>query len=232
MIDFVLVVKIDNDNRIRLLEQTLNSLFKNTELSNINSLTVVNDNSFYDISGITKYSPVDVNLINLSKTSGVGKSKNIGVEFSKYMHNGKYLYLLDGDVYFTDKWDIKMIEIYEKYKDEFKIIAGGIHPYLQNRIGEDNLDLTSHDALSGWSWLLDYDTWDKFGKLADNSIGTGKSEDWEYCQRIRNAGYKVGCLKNQVIAHCGITNTEGEKIPGYDESVRLAKSISSELELI
>jgi GT2 family glycosyltransferase len=68
--------------------------------------------------------------------------------------------------------------------------------------------------------------------MADNALGVGKSEDWEYCQRIRDDGYLVGCLKDQVIVHCGLTNSEGNQIPGYEESLKLAKSIMPEAILL
>jgi len=143
-------------------------------------------------------------------------------------NKGRYLYLFDSDVFFTEKWSENLIQTFEKYKNEYKLLGCGIHPYLQARQNEGNEDITSHDALSGWSWFLDYEVWDKYGLLMDNSIGTGKSEDWEYCQRIRNDGYKVGFLRKQTIAHCGITNTEGNRIIGYEESLKLAKQIAPE----
>jgi GT2 family glycosyltransferase len=147
--------------------------------------------------------------------------------------------MFDADVFFTEGWIERLVWSYKEYSGKFKIIAGGIHPYLQPREGESIYDyhnvhkyephtkfITSHDAISGWSWLLSYETWDKYGTLASNSLGTGQSEDWEYCQRIRNDGFLVGCVQPQIIAHCGLTNSEGNEIVGYEVSKELAKSIS------
>lgn len=227
MIDFICPVQVNSENRLRLFEQTIDSLVANTNARNINRIILIDDCSQlkYDIK-----SGGNIFVHQNEKMLGVGGSKNLGADIAKSMGKGNLLYFFDSDVYFTKGWDQKMIEIYEQVKGEFKILAGGVHPFLQSRNGEScylqGATVTSHDAVSGWSWLLDYEVWEKYGKLADNSIGTGKSEDWEYCQRVRNDGFKVGCISPQVIGHCGLTNTEGEHIVGYQESLDLVKSVA------
>ena len=203
-IDFVLPFKIDDENRFDLLGQTLTTFFLTVNTDYFNRLIIINDcSTFNEVDEVFTRPEFLVNpliIINYNKEQlGVGGSKNKGVELATEYGRGDMLYMMDGDVFYMFGWLEKLIEAYEKNKDTFKIIGGGIHPYLQPRRDEDTELLTSHDALSGWSWFLDYETWDKYGKLADNSLGTGKSEDWEYCQRIRNDGYKVGCLKNQIV---------------------------------
>ena len=69
----------------------------------------------------------------------------------------------------------------------------------------------------------------EYGKLADNSVGVGKSEDWEYYQRIRNKGFKVGYIDPQIIGHCGLTDSEGYRDWETDrKSTRLNSSHSGE----
>ncbi len=233
MIDVVFIAKIDSELRLELLSQTFQSFVKNTNKNLINKVVIIDDNSKIDfvryISMLEEYDfTVDINLEQL----GVGGSKNKGIQISEESDKGAYLYLSDSDVYFLPNWELDLINAYEKNSSRFKIIGGGIHPFLQPRADEDTNELTSHDAVSGWSWFLEYETFNKYGKLMDNSLGTAKSEDWEYCQRIREDGYLVGCLKNQKIVHCGITNTEGELVVGSEESIRLAKSLSSEAILL
>lgn len=236
-IDFILPVKIDNEKRYHLAVQTLTTFFLTTTTEHFNRLIIVDDCSTFEDFRDELSKPefletkLIINHINPSQL-GVGGSKNKGVEIASMFGRGEALYFMDSDVFYTYGWLEKVLEAYKQNKDTFKIIGGGIHPYLQPRQNEDTELLTSHDAVSGWSWFLDYETWDKYGKLADNSLGTGKSEDWEYCQRIRNDGYKVGCLKNQVIAHCGLTNSEGQQIPGYNESKILAERITKEALLL
>ena len=240
-VDLVLITKIDSENRLRLLEQTVRSLVLNTNMKLVNRLVWVDDGSemlqdVYDVSNrefMQKIIGLEYVTMYISDTRlGVGGAKNKGVEIHKKAGRGDYLYFMDADVLFTDLWLDRLLAYFDGFGEEFKIIGGGIHPFLQPRANEGYPNLTSHDAVSGWSWLLSYETWDRFGKLADNALGTGKSEDWEYCQRIRNAGYKVGCVQPQIIAHCGMTNTEGIDIGGRKESEILARSIKSDVILL
>ena len=236
-IDFILPVKVDNEKRYHLAVQTLTTFFLATPINHFNRLIIVDDCSTYEDFREELSSPdfleskLILNYINTTQL-GVGGSKNKGVELAKNFGRGDMLYFMDSDVFYTYGWIDKLIEAYEQNSDTFKIIGAGIHPYLQPRQNESSNLLTSHDAVSGWSWLLSYETWDKYGKLADNSLGTGKSEDWEYCQRVRNDGFKVGCLINQVVAHCGLTNSEGNQIPGYNESKILAERVAPNAMLI
>lgn len=239
--DLVLITKIDSENRARLLEQTLESLVFNTNLRLVNRLVWVDDCSkmlkaIDDVSQrlfLQKMIGMDYVTMHRSMSRlGVGGAKNKGVEIHKELGRGDFLYLLDADTYFMNGWLDRLLGYHEEYGNEFKIIGGGIHPYLQPIAGEGDPNISSHDAVSGWSWSLNYDTWDKYGKLADNALGTGQSEDWEYCQRIRNAGFKVGCIQPQMVIHTGMTNTEGKEIPGKKESVDLANSIKEGVVLL
>lgn len=224
MFDFICPVKIDDGKRLKLLNQSLESLYENTPKDLINRVVLIDDMSSMKL----EYDIVYRNDEQL----GVGGSKNKGVNIHTKLGRGDYLYIFDGDVYFTKGWLEDMLEAYRRDGEEFLILGGGVHPYLQPRAGEDTELVTSHDAVSGWSWMLSYDVWDKYGDMADNALGVGKSEDWEYCQRIRNDGFKVGCLKKQVIAHAGLTNSEGVDIPGRDVSEILAKGVAPEAILL
>lgn len=237
-VDFVLPVKCDTEKRWTLLEQLWGSFVVNTPKEVVNRVVMVDDGSVinfeYRISKMIEGDDFPGFEIVFPKAPaeprGVGGAKNHGVSLCD--PRGQFLYLMDSDVYFAKDWFKPLYLAYMKYKSEFKILAGGVHPYLQPRAGEGNNEITSHDALSGWSWFMSYDVWDEYGKLADNAIGSGKSEDWEYCQRIRNAGFKVGCLKTQMIAHCGMTNTEGLDIPGRQESERLSEIVAPGVKLL
>lgn len=226
-VDVVFIAKIDSDPRYELLRQTLDSFFENTNMDLIGTVILIDDGS------LCEWFPMyneKVKYIKNERILGVGGSKNYGV--ASVEKRSDLLYFSDSDVYFTQGWVEKLISSYKRFGDIFKIIGGGIHPHLQPRQGEGMYKLTSHDAVSGWSWLLSYDVWDKYGFLADNAIGTGKSEDWEYCQRIRNDGFKVGCVQPQIIIHTGMTNTEGVDIGGRKESEALAKSIKPDVLLL
>lgn len=230
-VDMICPLKIDSHERSILLNQTVESLIVNTTPLLVSRVVFIDDGSEIDYkASLFKMleelkAPFEFQFIPFTVRRGVGGSKNFAIESIKE-DRSKYLYIFDNDVFFTKGWLTTLINAYEAHRETFKILAGGIHPFLQPRIGESIEGITSHDALSGWSWLMDYEVWDKYGKLADNALGTGQSEDWEYCQRIRNDGYKVGCINPQVIAHCGLTNTEGNRIVGYDESRYLVNKIA------
>lgn len=233
MIDFICPVKIDDDKRVNLLVQTVESLIKNTPKEHINRIIFIDDGSSRDVSTILNQVLGNNILVHRNDVPiGVGGSKNLGVKLHTELGRGDFLYIFDGDVFFTDGWSNTMLEAHRIDGEQFLVIGGGIHPFLQPRAGEDTPTLTSHDAVSGWSWLLTYETWDKYGTMADNAVGVGKSEDWEYSQRIRNDGFRVGCLKKQVIAHCGLTNSDGEEIPGYEQSRILAKTVANDAVLL
>lgn len=236
-IDFVSCVKIDDTKRQTLFRQTIETLTKNTPRELINRIVILDDLSRLpkmDYETIKEQDGLYYPIRNLTRL-GIGGSKNRGVRQHTELGRGDLLYMFDCDVYFTEGWLEKLLTFYELKKDTVKLFAGGCHPFLHNNSEEivhPHGVLGYKDAIPGWSWLMDYDTWDKYGKLADNSIGSGKSEDWEYCQRIIKDGYKVACIYPNVVAHCGLTNTEGEDIPGKHESEALARSISREAILL
>ena len=155
---------------------------------------------------------------------GVGGSRNNGIAYSqKYFSRGDLLYLSYNDVYFTEEWLDVLIEAYSLHGDTTKVIGGYCHPYSQPnwmsppwaRKGEV-YRTTTRDAVGGASWLLSWNTWDKYGQLMDNARGTCQSEDYEYCQRIRKDGYEVGAVVPHVVYHTGRTDTFGKLSPGAD----------------
>lgn len=242
MIDFVLVTHITSENRLRLFHQTVDTLFAHTDLDKYANRIVWIDDCSPMFNDWDRAIPFLMQLDNVvvdrnDKQMGVGYSKNKGIEIAFHLNNvhqkvNDLIYMFDADVCFTEGWLEKLLSAYEEFGHKYKIIGGGVHPFLQARANEGSfspnkmLGVSSHDAISGWSWLLSHEVWTEYGKLADNAIGTGKSEDWEYCQRIRNDNYLVGCIQPQVVAHCGLTNTEGLPIVGYEESKKLAQSVA------
>lgn len=235
-VDVIFIGYINSKNRMTLLEQTIDS-FNRTMSKYVNRVIFIDDNSPLCIpkqltNKMGWYTRNDIQI-------GVGASKNKGALLlskdnftNSDIKLGKYLYFSDSDVYFTENWLEKLIETYEINQDRFKLIGGGIHPFLQPRKGELGVNLTSHDAVSGWSWFLERETWNKYGKLDGHALGSGQSEDWAYCQRIREDGYLVGCLKEQVIAHTGMTNSEGNSIVGRDLCEQISKKVYSEVILL
>lgn len=151
------------------------------------------------------------------KNRGVGGSKNRAVEVCQSEHGrGDYLYLSDNDVIFTPGWLETLIAALEEHP-RVKIVGGYAHPYNgTNQTLRGNVNVDTKNAVDGLSWLMRWETWDKYGTLMDNARGVRQSEDWEYCQRIRNDGYEVGVVYPHVVINNGIVDTFGEKIPDWE----------------
>lgn len=156
----------------------------------------------------------------------IGAAKNAGVAYaSKTFGRDSLLYLSDNDVWFAPGWDMQLKKAHVAYPDSFQIIGGGCHPFLQpnNKFnGWFYLDgkvyeVKSRDAVSGYSWLMSWETWDKYGPLDANAPGVRQSEDWAMCQRVIADGKFVGALTPEVVIHTGVTDSYGEKIPGWEE---------------
>jgi len=228
MINVVMVTK----DRLRLMEQAVRTLKENT--SSPFNLTVIDDGSEIPISagalsmvGIEHATVLRVTSFN---SKGIlGMVKNLGVYWAeKYWGRGDWLYMSDNDVYFTPGWDEKMTSLLRAVQaptgDLLKVLAGSTHPFHGANPwppGSASTPLvTLHDAVSGYSHLMRWKTWDKYGPLDANAVGVRQSEDWAFCQRIIKDGGVVGSIDPPVVYDCGLTDTFGEKGPGSDQIIR------------
>ncbi len=206
------IIMVTRD-RLRLVGQTLASLYANTRSDY--KLTVVDDCSDqatrYVLALWQNAHPCD--LIANESPLPLGASKNRGLQGKSGL-----CYLTDNDVYFTEGWLEDLLVAWEARDPKIKLLGGGCHPYLKtNRIDQhDGYQLHHKDAISGWSWLLEHETWEKYGPLDANALGSGQSEDWAFCQRIRADGYEVASIWPEVVIHCGKTTTEGRPATGAE----------------
>lgn len=207
-------------NRWRLTEQALNSLRKNTPVGNY-TLTLVDDASTdFRAERLLKMAAIVSNttLIRIEKSAGVvARAKNIGVEWSRqtFGHSDQgsfdWLYISDNDVYFKEDWLQKLTE-YAEYTEPkgYRLWGGQIHLFHDQVEGPSVLD--------GPSWLMRWNIWDKYGPLDRNTApGTCQSEEYPFCKELLDDDYKIGVVNPHVVIHTGLTNTKGEKTPGYEE---------------
>ncbi len=227
MINVVMLVR----NRPVLTRQSLQTLAANTHGDW--NLVIVNDGSAtethdYLVKFELRY-PSKVKLVrywpdhgDLTGLSNLGAAKNCGVERSaKVFGRSDFLYLSDNDVYFTPGWDTQLTAALRiRSADGFCLLGGQNHPYHQPLASFGSVQ--EYGAVAGTSWLMKWDMWDEMGPLAETGAGgVGQSEDHEYCQRIREKGYRVGAISPAVVLDTGITQTGGGLSVGAGEKVRV-----------
>jgi hypothetical protein len=93
------------------------------------------------------------------------------------------------------------------------------HPFHQH---EDTLELHGGysikkvAALALQSMMMPWDVWDEFGPFNVTPLGkVCQGEDVEFGWKIAAAGKKLGVIDPPVLVNTGITNSFGEKIPGW-----------------
>lgn len=208
-------------DRKALTIQAIRSMYKNKVAPNFD-LTVVDDASSELVNNWIARTPnVSMHVIRNEVSAGTGAARNQGVLAARARFgDDNLLYLTDNDVFFQPGWDKVLLAAHDQFRG-FKIIGGGCHPFMQPHdmpylgVAGTEHRMTSRDAVSGYSWLLDWGTWDTYGPLESNALGVRQGEDWSMCQRIRKAGYYVGSVTPEVVLHTGVTDTFGERPPGW-----------------
>lgn len=208
-------------NRLSLTRQALNSL---TDMSAMN-VTILDDRSD-DETRFMLRSWCEENAAHLVRNEtpmGTGPLRNLVISKSE-QHYGRadYLALSDNDVMFLPNWLEELIACYEfAWEQGFRILGGYSHPFHQPFLRMRHPDLphgiAAVHALATQSMLLKWEAWETFGPFCQTPIDrVCQSEDVELSNRVSAAGYKVGVIVPAVIVSTGITNTFGEKIPGWE----------------
>lgn len=209
-------------DRPRLTQQSIISLVSNTP-KDLYNLTVIDDGN--QRFPIEQY--LDATTLKIYKSKHItGQARNLGVYWAeKYWGRGDYLYLSDNDVFFTPGWLPKLIDALEWGHSHLNVqlIGGWNHLFLQPKDNlqwtgtqNSNVALSMHDAITGASQLMHWNTWDKYSPLDAHAVGVGQSEDYAFCQKIIKDGGKVASIYPRVVLNCGITNTFKQPSPGAD----------------
>lgn len=212
-------------NRWELTEQTLKSLLKNTD-PKLYNLYVIDDGSTEE-NYKKLYTLINgVNLFRNLIASSPGVSRNMVTRsISEQGNRSSYLYHSDNDVYFTEGWLEKLITVFEQAKNRVLVLGGSCHPYLQNKTTFGMQPFSQSivgikDAISGYSQLMEWSTWDKYGPfdetMKDAEMKIMGSEDWAFCQKIIKDGFMVGSIEPEVVIPCGKTNTYGKPATGSE----------------
>lgn len=112
-----------------LLKESIRSLYNQVDFF------VIVDNTTEDSSKITsnfleKYDwTKKVKIINLDNNYGIGYAQNIGIKFA-IENNADYILTTDQDTIYPQRYIDTMLDIYNVYKDKYKIAA--IAPFFRN----------------------------------------------------------------------------------------------------
>lgn len=220
-------------NRWDHTKQTLESLFLNTNPDDY-YLYVIDDMSDPEVSKnlqdflLPMQRSVNHELGVNFENIGPGASRNLVAKtITDENRRGDFLYHSDNDVYFTHNWLPKLIEAFIRInalnEDKVKLLGGGCHPYLQNNYTfplNENVHVGIKDAVSGYSQLMRWETWDKYGPFDETMRGQEQkimgSEDWAFCQKIIKDGFLVGAVDPELVIHTGKTNTYGNFATGHE----------------
>ncbi len=221
MTSIVLLVK----DRPRLTEQTLRTLYEETPRDQFN-LVIIDDGSWPETAQIlARYSRRDnCEVVTFLRSVGiVGFLRNVGVWTSeRFFGRGDYLYLSDNDIVFRDGWHNYLTGMYRH--GNVKVLGGYRHPF-HGVNGEQGFSswgkIEETDAVAGYSMLMSWDVWDKYGPFDQHAKGVCQSEDFAFCHKITQDGGKVGYSIVPQIYNCGITNSEGKPAIGHEQFPRV-----------
>jgi hypothetical protein len=208
-------------NRPRLLKQALDSI---GDLSDA-TVTIRNEKVNDEVHQIAAHWVFDEGDANKSyfqwndANVGTGRARNHVIHSSENRFGrGDYLYLSDDDVYFLrPDWLKTLIEAYEWMKEHhgYRVVGAYNHPFNQP-VTHCEKGYECY-AVATQSMLMDWSVWDQFGPFCNTPAGkVCQSEDVDFSNRIRAAGYKVGVISPALLVNTGITNSFGEKIVGWE----------------
>jgi len=211
-------------DRLRLTEQALESLYANTDAAKF-SLVLVDDASsdFRVRRLLQRYGEKpNATLLRIEVSSHVlARAKNIGVEWSRQTFgDGEWLYLSDNDVAFLPGWLDKLTAVAERLEPNgYRLWGGQVHPFHHHDmlafVGQ--FDWLPYSMLDGPSWLMRWQTWKDMGGLRGSDAGVCKGEDVDFCQRLIASGGRIEVIKEHVVIHTGLTNSDGQDAPGRKE---------------
>ncbi len=221
------IVMISRD-RPDLTRQTLNSMWKHTQVEF--NLTVVDDASRDKVLCYPEevVQSKATQFVELSRPVGiVGLAKNLGATLSeKTFGKGEWLYFTDNDVYFRPGW-LGIMQAVMRGNENIGVLGGCRHPYHQPnskthlhggmRYLHHEMELEETDAVAGYSMLMRWELWDLWGGFDQHAVGTGQSEDFAFCQKVKAAGLKVGYVSPSTVLHCGVTDTNWNKVVGWEQ---------------
>jgi GT2 family glycosyltransferase len=160
----------------------------------------------------------NIKTIYNDENLGFACANNQGIEISE----GEYVLLLNNDVILSDGWLDKLLLALKSDKKTGMIVpctnhASGrqkvvfeanvedddlIQEYAKNTLVKKAGSWISVDRVIGFCMLIKREVLFKVGVL-DEMFGPGGYEDYDYCMRIKQAGYNIVIAEDTFIFHIG-----------------------------
>lgn len=210
--------------RLRLSQQTLQSLYANTREKEFTCTVVSDSEDDFRVRNLLR-SYLDHKNFSLLEVNNSGhvlsQLKNLAIGWSSQRFGrGDWLYISDGDVFFTPAWLTKLTECAIATEPDFALWGGQIHPF--HKPFEPATSPTEHAVLDGPSWLMRWKTWNTVGPFSRrNEPGPCRSEEYPWCERLITQGRRIGVIQPHCVIHTGLTQTDGKDAPGRAERAAL-----------
>lgn len=205
----ILVTWAETDFRMKLLKETLESLFEETEYPF--ELILVDNGPKQQTDFLCKHwgSGIDVHIIN-DVNVGIANAFNQGIKEI----TGEYVSFLANDIRFESGWLGDCVKALEKYPDQ-KLIASSHFSCHQKGAAKRHFlgvldEYTLWNRTSPGGWVLRKETLDDIGLWPVHEKPGSK-----YCDRITRKGYKWVLLPKPKLFHMA------EKKASYDYRHRL-----------
>ncbi|GLC87888.1 glycosyltransferase [Lysinibacillus piscis] len=199
-------------------KQCLESLIRNNEYPNVEIIIIDNASTDETKVQLARINNPNIKVMFSPINLGFAGGNKAGCNLA----TGEYIILLNNDTIVTSKWIEKLIKPLKENKHI------GMAGPVSNSVGNDQmLDFCIGDPLFGPSelWLKDFnqfnkgkfretdllgfycvaikrEAYEKAGDL-DTNYGIGMFEDDDYCEAIRNLGYKLVIVEDVFIYHHG-----------------------------
>jgi GT2 family glycosyltransferase len=205
--------------RPRLLKQALDSIGDTSEMS----IHIYGDDPAIEVHHVCREFMQDKvgNYTVVGKSIGTGAARNAVIQSAQY-YRREYLYLSDDDVAFLrPDWLSIMIAAYEEaWAYGYKVLGAYNHPFHQAidyRAVGDGIGVYEVQALALQSMLMRWEVWDAYGPFKETPVGAVcQGEDCDFGEKIRKDGGKLGVVFPPLLVNCGITNSFGQPIPGWE----------------
>ncbi len=208
-------------NQLADTKTTVESLFKHTQDVNYELIFVDNGSTKDDTKTYLeelKSAHSNIKVIYNDENLGFACANNQGIEISE----GEYVLLLNNDVILTDGWLKRMLEIAQSDKKAGLVVpctnhASGKQVVVFDGTAEDENEIQefakatliknaglwlSINRAIGFCMLLKREVLFKIGVL-DEMFGPGGYEDYDYCMRIKYAGYDIIMAADTFVFHIG-----------------------------